>query len=79
MIDDKESDFNFLIFPNYLVLNVCELSLQKADIKINTKLPSNCLNSAINDFEYQLLAIIHCNEIAQYSISLCKNDIWVQL
>lgn len=52
MIDDKESDFNFLIFPNYLVLNVCELSLQKADIKINHKLLSNCLNSAIEDYEY---------------------------
>lgn len=62
MIDDKVSDFNFLVFPNYLILNVCELCLQKADIKLGLKLPSSSLNPTQTDIEYQLIAIVHCNE-----------------
>ncbi|CAD8071618.1 unnamed protein product [Paramecium primaurelia] len=83
IIDDNVGDFNFLIFPQYLILNVCELSLQKADIKISFKLPSSCLNQNVQDFEYSLISIVHCSDGLDgqptYSITLCKNNNWVQI
>ncbi|CAD8078630.1 unnamed protein product [Paramecium sonneborni] len=83
IIDNNVGDFNFLIFPQYLIFNVCELSLQKADIKISSKFSSNCLNQNTQDFEYTLISIIHCSDVpnglSTYSITLYKNNNWVQI
>ncbi|CAD8185802.1 unnamed protein product [Paramecium octaurelia] len=82
-IDDNEApDFNFIIFPQILIFNTSELSLQKADIKISLIIPSRSLNPEQVDSQYQLISMIHWiqegNQV-NYWITLCKNKTWVEI
>ncbi|CAK63087.1 unnamed protein product (macronuclear) [Paramecium tetraurelia] len=81
-IDDQASDFNFIIFPQILIFNTSELSLQQADIKISLILPIRSLNPEQDDSQYQLISMIHWiqegNQV-NYWITLCKNKSWIQI
>ncbi|CAD8197440.1 unnamed protein product [Paramecium pentaurelia] len=81
-IDENDADFNFIIFPQFLIFNTSELSFQQADMKISLNIQSTSLNPEQTDFQYQLISIIHCNNEdnqLNYMITLCKNKTWVQI
>ncbi|CAD8120493.1 unnamed protein product [Paramecium sonneborni] len=81
-LENNDATFNFIIFPQYLVFNTSELSQQQADIKISQNIAGSFLNPTQNDIQYQLISIIQLiredNQI-NYIITLCKNNIWVQI
>ncbi|CAD8092782.1 unnamed protein product [Paramecium primaurelia] len=81
-IDENDADFNFIIFPQFLIFNTSELSTQQADMKISLNIQSTSLNPEQTDFQYQLISMIHCNNEdnqLNYMITLCKNKTWIQI
>ncbi|KAM3131054.1 hypothetical protein pb186bvf_016866 [Paramecium bursaria] len=80
-IDDSQAPFNYLVFPQILLLNVYELSLAKIDLQIDLELNSTVLNSTTN-LKYELLAIIHSATVdkqIQYYGTLKKDNHWFQI
>jgi hypothetical protein len=67
-----DTQFNFVVFPNVLVLNVFELSQAKCNMIINQYLEPSCLTNErlgcnnspplLEPFRYRLIAMIHCSQ-----------------